>query len=86
MVFPSFDELKNSLTGQTHLDGEKQWRRDRDPKEPLFIFEKLLVYFSLVMKRFLHLVLKKHDSYHTTKEWKIQILMDFKLIICGKKF
>ena len=40
-------ELKNSLTGQTHLDGEKQWRRDRDPKEPLFRFKKLLVYFSV---------------------------------------
>ena len=25
-------ELKNSLTGQTHIDGEKQFRDDRDPK------------------------------------------------------
>ena len=40
-------ELKNSLTGQTHLDGIKQWKQDRDPKEPLFRFKRNLVYFSL---------------------------------------
>jgi type I restriction enzyme R subunit len=40
-------ELKNSLTGQTHIDGEKQFREDRDPKEPLFRFKRCLVYFSV---------------------------------------
>ena len=40
-------ELKNSLTGQTHLDGIKQWKQDRDPKEPLFRFKRNLVYFSV---------------------------------------
>jgi type I restriction enzyme R subunit len=40
-------ELKNSLTGQTHIDGEKQFRKDRDPKEPLFRFKRCLVYFSV---------------------------------------
>jgi len=40
-------ELKNSLTGQTHIDGEKQWKYDRDPKELLFRFKRLLVYFSV---------------------------------------
>jgi type I restriction enzyme, R subunit len=40
-------ELKNSLTGQTHEDGIKQWKQDRDPKEPLFKFKRILVYFSV---------------------------------------
>ena len=40
-------ELKNTLTGQNHTDGEKQWKYDRDPKEPLFRFKRNLVYFSV---------------------------------------
>ena len=40
-------ELKNTLTGQNHIDGEKQWNYDRDPKEPLFRFKRNLVYFSV---------------------------------------
>ena len=40
-------ELKNSLTGQTHIDAEKQFREDRDPKEPLFIFKRCLVFFAV---------------------------------------
>ncbi len=40
-------ELKNSLTGQNHNDGIKQWKFDRDPKEPLFKFKRNLVYFSV---------------------------------------
>jgi len=40
-------ELKNTLTGQNHIDGEKQWKFDRDPKEPLFRFKRNLVYFSV---------------------------------------
>lgn len=40
-------ELKNSLTGQTHVDAEKQFREDRDPKEPLFRFKRCLVFFAV---------------------------------------
>jgi type I restriction enzyme, R subunit len=40
-------ELKNALTGQDHSDGIKQWKYDRDPKEPLFKFKRNLVYFAL---------------------------------------
>ncbi len=40
-------ELKNTLTGQNHLDGEKQYRYDRNPKEPLFRFKRCLVHFSV---------------------------------------
>ncbi len=40
-------ELKNSLTGQDHTNGIKQWKYDRDPKEPLFRFKRNLVYFSI---------------------------------------
>ncbi len=40
-------ELKNSLTGQDHTNGIKQWKFDRSPKEPLFRFERNLVYFSV---------------------------------------
>jgi len=40
-------ELKNTLTGQNQIDGEKQWKYDRDPKEPLFRFKRNLIYFSV---------------------------------------
>ena len=40
-------ELKNSLTGQTHDDGIKQWKQDRDPREPLFLFKRNLIYLSV---------------------------------------
>ncbi len=40
-------ELKNSLTGQTVTDAEKQYRTDRDPKEPLFRFRRCLVHFAV---------------------------------------
>lgn len=40
-------ELKNSLTGQDHTHGIKQWKFDRDPKEPLFRFKRNVVYFSV---------------------------------------
>ena len=40
-------ELKNTLTGQNHIDAEKQWKYDRNPKEPLFRFKRNLVYFSV---------------------------------------
>ena len=35
-------ELKNSLTGQTVTDAEKQYRTERDPREPLFQFKRCL--------------------------------------------
>ncbi len=40
-------ELKNSLTGQTVADAEKQYRGDRDPREPLFQFQRCLVHFAV---------------------------------------
>ena len=40
-------ELKNSLTGQTVIDAEKQYRRDRHPREPLFQFRRCLVHFAV---------------------------------------
>ena len=40
-------ELKNSLTGQTVTDAEKQYRQDRDPREPLFQFRRCLVHFAV---------------------------------------
>ena len=40
-------ELKNSLTGQTVTDAEKQYRTDRDPREPLFQFRQCLVHFAV---------------------------------------
>ena len=40
-------ELKNSLTGQIFTDAEKQYRRDRDPREPLFQFRRCLVHFAV---------------------------------------
>ena len=39
-------ELKNSLTGQMVTDAEKQYRTDRDPREPLFQFRRCLVHFA----------------------------------------
>ena len=40
-------ELKNSLTGQVVADAEKQYRTDRDSKEPLFQFKRCLVHFAV---------------------------------------
>ena len=40
-------ELKNSLTGQVFTDAEKQYRTDRDPREPLFQFRRCLVHFAV---------------------------------------
>ena len=40
-------ELKNPLTGQTADDAMKQYRRDRDPREPIFEFKRrTLVHFA----------------------------------------
>lgn len=38
-------ELKNQLTNQTILDSERQYRYDRDPKEPLLQFQRCVVHF-----------------------------------------
>jgi type I restriction enzyme R subunit len=41
-------ELKNPFTGQTADHARKQYRNDRDPKEPLFRFkERALVHFAV---------------------------------------
>ena len=40
-------ELKNSLTGQVVADAEKQYKEDRDPREPLFKFKRCLVHFAV---------------------------------------
>lgn len=40
-------ELKNPLTGQTVEDAIRQYRLDRDPKEPLFAFRRCLAHFAV---------------------------------------
>jgi type I restriction enzyme R subunit len=40
-------ELKNPWTGQTTYHARKQYREDRDPKEPLFQFGRCLVHFAV---------------------------------------
>jgi type I restriction enzyme R subunit len=40
-------ELKNSLTKQTVADAIEQYRRDRDPREPLFAFGRCAVHFAV---------------------------------------
>jgi type I restriction enzyme, R subunit len=40
-------ELKNNLTKQSVNDAKRQYRDDRDPKEPLFRFARCLVHFAV---------------------------------------
>jgi type I restriction enzyme, R subunit len=41
-------ELKNPLSGQTVADGIRQYRHDRDPREPIFVFtRRTLVHFAV---------------------------------------
>ena len=40
-------ELKNPLTGQTVEDAIRQYRRDRDPREPLFAYGRCLAHFAV---------------------------------------
>lgn len=40
-------ELKNSLTKQTVEDAVEQYKRDRDPREPLFLFGRCVVHFAV---------------------------------------
>ena len=41
-------ELKNPLSGQTVADARRQYKKDRDPREPLFDFKKrALVHFAV---------------------------------------
>ncbi|MBU4099633.1 DEAD/DEAH box helicase family protein, partial [Patescibacteria group bacterium] len=40
-------ELKNYLTGQNVQNAIKQYRYDRDPREPLFMFKRCLVHFAV---------------------------------------
>ncbi len=56
-------ELKNCLTKQTAADAEEQYKRDRDPREPLFGFGRCVVHFAVddVEVRFCT-KLEKNDS------------------------
>ena len=40
-------ELKNQLTGQNIIHSQNQYKKDRDPKEPLLKFKRCLVHFCL---------------------------------------
>ena len=40
-------ELKNPLTGQTVQDAIRQYRTDRDPREPLFAYGQCLAHFAI---------------------------------------
>src|SRR5690606_31492268 len=40
-------ELKNPLTSQTVEDAMRQYRRDRDPREPLFAYGRCLAHFAV---------------------------------------
>jgi type I restriction enzyme R subunit len=40
-------ELKNNLTKQTVEDAVEQYKRDRDPREPLFQFGRCIAHFAL---------------------------------------
>jgi type I restriction enzyme R subunit len=41
-------ELKNAMTGQTAEDARRQYKQDRDPREPMFEFKKrTLVHFAV---------------------------------------
>ena len=40
-------ELKNSLTKQTVSDAVEQYKRDRDPKEPIFGFKRTIAHFAV---------------------------------------
>ena len=40
-------ELKNQFTGQNFKHSENQYRRDRDPKEPLLRFKRCMVHFCV---------------------------------------
>jgi len=40
-------ELKNSLTKQTVEDAVEQYKRDRDPRETLFLFGRCVVHFAV---------------------------------------
>lgn len=49
MVFPLFSfELKDQLKGQDVNNAMRQWKEDRDPKEPIFKFgQRFLCYFAI---------------------------------------
>jgi type I restriction enzyme R subunit len=40
-------ELKNPFTAQTVQNAMRQYRRDRDPREPLFAFGRCLIHFAV---------------------------------------
>jgi type I restriction enzyme R subunit len=43
-------ELKNELTGQACVDAVRQYRKTRDPREPLFHFGRCLAHFAVDTK------------------------------------
>ena len=56
-------ELKNSLTGQTVENAIKQYKYDRDPKEPLLSFKRCLVHFAVGNEKvFMTTRLMKHNT------------------------
>ena len=69
-------ELKNSLTGQTVTDAEKQYRTDRDSREPLFRFKRCLVHFAVGNEKVSMTTSpergRAHVSFHSTKILKIR--------------
>ena len=46
-------ELKNPLNGQDVQDAIRQYREDRDPREPLFGYGRCLAHFGQALKNFL---------------------------------
>src|SRR5699024_1397590 len=58
-------ELKNQLTGQTYEHAERQFKRDRDPRDLLFQFKKrVIVYFAVDTDEVsMTTALKGHDTY-----------------------
>ena len=56
-------ELKNPLTGQTVEDAIRQYRNDRDPREPLFGYGRCLAHFAVDSEQvFVTTHLAKHKT------------------------
>lgn len=57
-------ELKNSLTGQFVDDAIKQYKKDRDPREPLLKFKRCLVHFAVGNEKVLMTTRLQEDRNH----------------------
>lgn len=56
-------ELKNAFTGQYITDAIKQYKKDRDPKEPLLAYKRCLVHFAVSTEKVAMCTrLQKHKS------------------------